>query len=222
MKKVLVICLTMIMVASMSVAVFAAPSGFVSSPSGNPAPRMVSFDPSDEDCTATLVITPYGDRHTLPDALRTLIEKAYNDILNIGDLTKLNAELAKLAADKKIDGKNLAVSDLFDLHVTGCDSHEEHTEFDVVLDADSLKNFVGLLHMNKDSKWELVDNAKVTNNGEHLEFSVDSFSPFAIVVDTTDDPQTGDNTMIYVSLIVMIVSAAALVFVLVKSKKQKA
>ena len=45
---------------------------------------------------------------------------------------------------------------------------------------------------------------------------------FAIVVDTSDDPQTGDNTMIYVSFILMIVSAAALVVVLIKSKKQKA
>ena len=222
MKKILVICLTLIMVASMTVVVFAAPSGFLSSPSGKPGPTIESFDPDDDDCTADLIITPYSDRNTLPSELKTLIEKAYNDILNIGDLTKLNAELAKLAAKKKIEGKNLAVSDLFDIHTTGCDFHEGHFDFDIVLAADSLNRFVALLHMNKNGEWEVIDNARVTNNGEHLEFSVESLSPFAIVVDTSDGPQTGDNTMIYVSFILMIVSAAALVVVLIKSKKQKA
>ncbi|MBQ5601984.1 MAG: LPXTG cell wall anchor domain-containing protein, partial [Clostridia bacterium] len=126
------------------------------------------------------------------------------------------------AAKKKIEGKNLVVSDLFDIHTTGCDFHEGHFDFDIVLAADSLKRFVALLHMNKNGEWEVIDNARVTNNGEHLEFSVESLSPFAIVVDTSDGPQTGDNTMIYVSFILMIVSAAALVVVLIKSKKQKA
>jgi LPXTG-motif cell wall-anchored protein len=222
MKKILVICLTLIMVASMTVVVFAAPSGFLSSVSGKPAPTIVSFDPSNDECTAELIITPYSERHTLPEALRVLLEKAYNDILNIGDLTKLNAELAKIAAKKKIEGKNLVVSDLFDIHTTGCDFHEGHLDFDIVLAADSLNRFVALLHMNKNGEWEVIDNARVTNNGEHLEFSVESLSPFAIVVDVSDGPQTGDNTMLYISLIMMIASAMALVFVLVKSKKQKA
>lgn len=225
MKKVLAICLMMVMVLSMSVTVFAASGGFVSSPSGNPAPSVVSFNPSNDACTGRLVITPYGDRHGLPDALRTMLEKAYKEIANSDDLTKLNAELAKIAADKGIDGADLAVSDLFDIHVTGCDYHDEHADFDITLDADTLNRFEGLLHMNKDGVWELVADAEVINNGEHLKFSVDSFSPFAIVVntgvDTPDSPQTGDNSMIHIYAIIMAVSALAIIVIAVKSKKQR-
>lgn len=225
MKKVLAICLMMVMVVSMSVTAFATPGGFVSSPSGNPAPTVVDFDPSNDDCTGVLLITPYGDRQELSDALRSLLEKANKDIVNSDDLTKLNAELAKIAADKNIEGQNLAVSDLFDIHVTGCDFHDGHYGFVITLDAGKLSNFVGLLHMNKNGEWELVADAKVVDNNEHLKFSVDSLSPFAIVVDTTnyDDyaPQTGDNSMIYICVILMAVSALAIVFILLKNKKQR-
>ena len=225
MKKVLAICLMIVMVVSMSVTSFAAPGGFVSSPSGNPAPTVVDFDPSNDNCTGWLVITPYGDREDLSDVLRSLLEKAYKDVVNSDDLTKLNAELAKIAADKNIEGKNLAVSDLFDIHVTGCDFHDGHFGFDITLDADKLSSFVGLLHMNKNGEWELVADAKVVNNNEHLQFSVDSLSPFAIVVDTTidggDAPQTGDNSMIYIYVVLMAASALALVTILLKNKKQR-
>ena len=225
MKKVLAICLMIVMVVSMSVTSCAAPGGFVSSPSGNPAPTVVDFDPSNDNCTGWLVITPYGDREDLSDVLRSLLEKAYKDVVNSDDLTKLNAELAKIAADKNIEGQNLAVSDLFDIHVTGCDFHDGHFGFDITLDADKLSSFVGLLHMNKNGEWELVADAKVVNNNEHLQFSVDSLSPFAIVVDTTIDggdvPQTGDNSMIYVYVILMAVSALSLVVIVLKNKKQR-
>lgn len=225
MKKVLAICLTMVMVMSMSATVLAAPGGFVSSPSGNPAPTVVDFDPSDDDCTGRLVITLYGDRYDLSDALRSLFEKAYKSIVNSDDLTNLNAELAKIAANKNIAGADLAVSDLFDIHVTGCDYHDEHVDFDITLDADTLNRFVGLLHMNKDGVWELVTDAEVVNNGEHLKFSVDSFSPFAIVVDTSSGtsvaPQTGHNSMIHIYLIVMALSTLAVIGIAVKSKKQR-
>ena len=225
MKKVLAICLMMVMVLSMSVNVFAAPGGFVNSPSGNPAPTVVNFDPSNDACTAQPVITPYGDRYDLSETLKAMLEKAYGEISSSDDLTKLNAELAKIAADMNIAGKDLAVSDLFDIHVTGCDYHDEHVDFDITLDADTLSHFVGLLHMNKDGVWELVTDAEVVNNGEQLKFSVDSFSPFAIVVDTSepnpDAPQTGDNSMIHIYAIIMAVSALAIIVIAVKSKKQR-
>ena len=225
MKKVLAICLMMVMVASMSVTAFAAPGGFISSPSGNPAPKVVEFKPENDQCTGTLVVTPYGERSDLSEALRAMLEKAYNEIANSKNLAELNDDLAAIAASKNIDGTKLAVSDLFDIHVAGCDYHDEHVDFDVTLDAETLSHFVGLLHMNKNGEWELVNDAEVVNNGEHLKFSVDSFSPFAIVVDTTveggDAPQTGDNSMIHIYVILMAVSALALVVILIKNKKQK-
>ncbi len=223
MKKVLVICLTVVFMMSMTLTAFAAPGAFVKSPTGNPAPQQIEFKPADEGCTATLVITPYTDKQELPAALKTLMEKAYNAIKGTDDVSTLNAALAKLAKDKKIKGTDLAVSDLFDIHVTGCEYHDEHTDFDIVLSADSLKNFVGLLHMNKNGEWELVKDATVISNGEHLKFSVDSFSPFAVVVNTKANPsQTGDNSMIPLYVAVMAISALAIVVILVKSKKQNA
>lgn len=222
MKKVLVLCLTVVLMMSMTITAFAAPGAFISSPTGNQAPGKIEFTPADDDCTATLVITPYGDRTELPAALKALMDEAYKSIKDTTDLTTLNAALAKLAKDMKIKGSDLAVSDLFDIHVTGCNYHEEHKEFDIVLSADTLKNFVGLLHMNKDGKWELVTDAKVINNGDHLKFSVDAFSPFAIVVNTGKPAQTGDNSMIPLYVAIMAVSALAIVAILVKTRKQKA
>ena len=226
MKKVLAICLMMVMVVSMSVNVFAAPGGFVSSPSGNPAPLLISFDPSDEQCTAKLAIIPYGDRHDLSDALRAMFEKAYNDIADCDDLSKLNDKLAQLVAEKNIDGANLVISDLFDIHVTGCDYHDEHMDFDITLDADTLSHFVGLLHMNKNGEWELVSDAKVVNNGEHLEFSVDAFSPFAIVVemdgDVPGDASQNENSSMIYYICAIIVAAVALVVALIMKSKKKA
>lgn len=222
MKKVLAICLTVIMIVSMSVVAFASLGGFVISPSLNPAPIVIDFLAKDEDCTADIVITPYIDINLLPETLREMMKKAYADISGSIDLTALNAELKAFAAEKGIDGTKLAVSDLFDLHLTGCDYHEGHTDFDVILKAETLENFVALLHMNHNGEWELVPDAKVTNNDEHLEFSVESFSPFAIVVDTTNENAgTSDNTMTYVYVTLMAVSAAGLIIVLLLGRRKQ-
>lgn len=222
MKKVLALCLTAVLMLTMSLVVFAAPNGFANSPSGTPGPEVVSFDPADEECDGRLVITPYSEKKDLPKELKDMIEKAYSDITSSNDLTKLNNQFAVLVANKNLNAENLAVSDLFDIHVADCTVHEGHVDFDIVLDADTLSHFVGLLHFNK-GQWELVEDAKVISNGEHLAFSVESFSPFAIVVDTTTKgPQTGDGSMIYLYAAVMALSAAALVFVAIRARKQKA
>lgn len=224
MKKILAICLMVVLLMGMTVNVFAAPNGFVSSPSITPAPKVESFKPADDDCSAQLVITPYSEKEKIPEELDALLQKAKNEVASAKDLTELNENLAKLVKDMNIDSKNLAVSDLFDLHVTGCNFHEGHVDFDIVLSADTLSHFVGLLHMKKGGSWELVKDAKVTNNGEHLVFSVDSFSPFAIVVDTTqskaDSPQTGDNSKIYLYAVIMAASALALVVIWKKLRKK--
>lgn len=224
MKKILAICLMVVIVLSMSVmSVFAAPGAFLKSPSGNSAPNIVEFDPKDEECTAELIITPYSDRKTLPAELKTLIEKAYNVIANTDDLTTLNADLKDVAASKKIPGDKLAVSDLFNMHVVGCNYHDDHIDFDITLAADTLSRFVGLIYMNKNGEWELVSNAKVTKNGEHLEFILDEFAPFAIVIDTSKGtPQTGDDSMIGVYAVIMAISALGIIVIAVKSKERKA
>lgn len=223
MKKAFTFVLAMMLTLVLSVSVCAAPGQFVNSPSGNNAPTLISVEKLNDDCTATLIITPYSERHTLPADLQTLIEKAYSEIAASKDLTTLNADLAALAASQKIAGANLKVSDLFDIRYEGCEDHDGSHTFNIVLGADTLHRFVGLLHMNLNGEWELIDNAKVVNNGEALSFTISDMSPFAIVVDTSaadgDSPQTYDGSDLYIYGALMLVSALAIVVLVVKSKK---
>lgn len=226
MKKLLVICLMMSMVLCMSVTAFAAPGKFINSPSGNSAPTIVDFDPEDDNCHAKLAITSYSEKKNLSNDKKSLIEKAYDDIVKSDNLANLNEDLKKIVEDKKIKGKDLAVSDLFDLSLFDCDLSDDHTSYIITLSADTLKNFVGFMYMNEDGEWVIVDDAKVTDDGEHLKFTTDSFSPFAIVVNTAasggDTPQTGDDSMLHLLAMIMAVCAVAIVVIAVKFKKQRA
>ena len=237
MKKVLAICLAMVMVVGMSLTAFAAPGAFVSSPSGNPAPVLVEATCESEDCEASLTVTSYYDRGTLSDEARSQMEQAYSDIVSASDLTSLNKGLADLATEKNIPSSNLAVSDLFDISYENCDNHDGHGNFDIVLKAETLKNFVGLMHL-VNGEWQLVEDARVyTVDGVwHLAFSTKDFTPFAIVVETdgtasadsadgtivggSNSIQTGDTVKIALLAIFMVASALALVVVLKKSRKQ--
>lgn len=224
MKKVMAIGLMMVMLLSMGLTVFAEPGGFVNSPSENPAPELVEFTPGSDDCTAEIVITAYSERHTMGGVIQEMLEEAYTHIYDADEITSLNDDLAELAVKLDVAASDLAVSDLFDISYIGCDDHTDHGYFDFVIKAETLKGFVGLLHYHNDD-WRLVENAEVyTKNGEwHLKFSVDEFSPFAIVVNTNPNaPKTGDNSMIYTYVIIMAVSALAILVIAVKMKKQSA
>lgn len=225
MKKAMVLIVALLVMALGLTAVSsAAPGVFVSSPSGNPAPELVSGDAEADDCVAKLEITPYSERDQLPAFLREQIEAAYGEIVNAEDVGDLTAAVEQLAQQLGIPVEDLAVSDLFDIHYYNCDDHDRHGHFDIVLKSDLLKNFVCLLHR-QNGQWHIVEGAKVTNNGEHLDFDASDLSPFAIVVNTGDgvkDPSTGDafNIALYVAL--ALVSAAAVVYLCVKLRKQKA
>ena len=219
MKKVLVLCLTAVMIASMCVCAFADSGLFVKSPSKNTAPTIEKFETLSEDCEADLVVTSYADRANLSQDKKDLLEDIYDAI--VADNTEdFKDVFAAIAADKKVDSKNLAVADLFDISSTDCDSHGEHKGFSIELSTETLKNFVALLH-HKNGKWEVVADAKVAADGKTLTFTAESLSPFAIVVDSTKLPSdTSDNSNI--ALWVMLFSASALVVVLVALKKKKA
>ncbi|MBR7132405.1 MAG: LPXTG cell wall anchor domain-containing protein [Clostridia bacterium] len=222
MKKLLALFIALVMVIGVNLTAIAAPGKFVSSPSGNSAPELIEFSNESEDCDADLVITPYSERHTLPEEMRQKFEEAYKDILEATDLTKLCTALATLAKDKGIPAGDLAISDLFDIYYINCGDHDDHGYFDIVIKPEALAGFVALLHL-KNGNWELVKSAKVTNNGTHLAFRVDDFSPFAIVVDTgesSDLPQTGDNSNIALYIVIMVAAAISLVVIWKKSKKQ--
>ena len=91
MKKLLAICLTIVMLMSFSVIAFAAPDNFVSSPSGQSAPEIIDFSVESEDCYADLIITPYSERDDLPEEIREQFEKAYEQIVSATDLTAFSS-----------------------------------------------------------------------------------------------------------------------------------
>lgn len=223
MKKVMAICLTLVMVMSLGIAAFAAPGSFISSPSMNKAPVLISYENESSDCTAKLILTAYADRKTLPENLCTMIEKAYDMIVGTDDLSTLNSGVADLAKDAGVKVTALSVSDLFDLRYVDCSNHDLHGSFRIVIESETLENFVCLLHY-YNGEWSIVDSAKVTNNGKYLEFTAKEFSPFAIVVKTDAEnvtpPYTGDNSAILICSVVMAISAATIVVLLATSKKR--
>jgi flagellar basal body-associated protein FliL len=224
MKKVLIVCMVLVMLASTSIAVFAASGAFVESPSKNPAPELVEGKNTSEDCAAQIIIAAYGDRDELTAEQRQKLEAAYAMIIGTQDLSTLNGALKTLAEQRGVSASDLAVSDLFDISATECDGHADHGHFDITLKADTLKNFVALLHY-YNGEWRLVENAEVTNNGEHLEFDEDEFSPFAIVVSTADivvPPEPANNCLwiiLLILLLVIILVALAIWYFYRRSKK---
>ena len=233
MKKVLIVCIAIVILFSMTVSAFAT-GAFVSSPSANRAPALVGCENESEDCVSELIVTAYGDRDDLSAEARKGIEAAYAAIRGAKNLGELNPELIAIAQALGISIDDLAVSDLFDISETECEGHEDHGRFDITLKPESLKNFVCLLHY-YNGEWTIVENAEVTHNGEHLEFEEKEFSPFAIVVNTADpsgdvddgndDQNTGLGSILgkgsIVAIIVFVLIAVAAVIVVVSVSKRK-
>ena len=221
MRKIIALSLTVVMLVCMTLCVFA-DGGFVESISGNQAPELIGGGSLSEECPAELVITAYADRDELPEELRLQIEEAYRLILENKDLSVLNEKLREIAEELGVDVTALAVSDLFDIHYINCDDHEDHGHFDITLKAETLENFACLLHY-YNGEFTIVEDAKVTGNGDHLEFTATEFSPFIIVTNTgteNDSPQTNDLLPIY--LAVAAVSGLMIIGLAVAYKKERA
>lgn len=227
MKKVLSVLLVALMVVCMSFSTYAKPGEFVESVSKNPAPELVQGKPGSLECLAQLIITSFLDRYDLPEELLQLMELAYREIANSKNIADLCKELKDIAKKLGIPELNLAVSDLFDVRYESCDEHNEHGYFDIVLKAETLNNFVALIHRTAD-RWEVIDNARVEEiDGEwHLYFSVKDFSPFAIVVNTAtvveEMPNTGDNNNVYIYSALMAAAALTIIVALKRNKKETA
>ncbi len=220
MKKVLACILSLILVVALSVSVMA--TGFVKSPVLDKAPTVEKFETEvkmEDHCDYDLEITPYEERTDLSAEAKQEIEKAYEEVKANADLTKMVSDLTKVATEKKIEPKNLAVSQLFDISEEECVSHADHGTVTIHLTAD-LKNFVALLHKT-DAGWVVVKSAQVVD-AETIKFSIDELSPFAIVVDATQEnnASTGDNANLTLYISLMAVSAVALGVVVVLMKKK--
>jgi hypothetical protein len=186
MKKLLSICLAALMILSLGSAVFAA-EAFISSPVKPGAPELVGAENESEDCEAVLSITAYADREILSDEVIAKFEYAYGVLRGQTEDPGFAALLAQIAAERGIEVSDLVASDFFDISSTDCEGHEDHGHFDITLKAEALNNFVCLLHY-YNGTWRVVDNAKVTQGGTHLEFTEEEFSPFVIIVDTSETP----------------------------------
>lgn len=222
MRKIIALALASVMLACMTLCVFANNGGFVDSVSINQAPELIGGGNLSEECLAELVITAFANRDQLPEDLRLQIEEAYRLILENKDLSVLNAKLKDYADELGVEVTALAVSDLFDIHYINCDDHKGHGYFNIQLKADTLENFVCLLHY-YNGEFTVVEDAKVTNNGENLEFTASEFSPFIIVVNTgesSDAPQTNDLLPIYMA--VAVISGLMIIGLAVAYKKERA
>lgn len=186
MKKIVLVCLTVLMIFSLSLTAFAADS-FVSSPFKKGAPELVSAANESPDCTAKVFITSYADRASLPPETVEKLEYAYNAFCGKVEDRDLTALLAQIAEKYGIHVNDLSVSDFFDISATDCQNHEYHGQFDILLKAEALENFVCLVHY-YNGGWRVVDGAEVTQGGTHLVFTEEEFSPFAIIVNTGDTP----------------------------------
>ena len=221
MKKILVICMAVIIAATMTVSAFAFGGGFLESPSKKPAPELVSGSSQSEECEAEIIVTAYGDRDELSEEARQSIEHAYAMILGVENVSELNDLVHAVAEEKGIAVENVAVSELFDISSTECPTHELHGHFDITLKAEALENFVCLLHYHG-NVWHVVDSAEVTHNGEHLEFDAEEFSPFAIVVSTEPVAEpAADYTVAIVAASVSLAVLAIIIAVFLKLKKNK-
>ena len=179
--------------------------------------------------TISIVVPCYNEEENvrpLADALREMFGRdlpgyAYEIIFIDNDSKDATRDIIRsmCAEDKGIKGTDLAVSDLFDLRVVDCTVHEDHTSYTIELDSENLDRFVALIHANEKGEWEIVSDAKVTENGKRLKFSVESFSPFSIVVNRNETVEPGDNTMIIIW--VMVAAASGLLLVALLAKKNK-
>ena len=231
MKKIITLILAITMAFVSVVPAFAVEDGFVSSPSSDDV-VLIEGENEDPDCWAELILTMYKNRDTLKEQAREEIEKAYEIISNCEDLTTLCEAFAKFVKMLGLTGKDLAVSDLFDLSYYNCGHHDEHGYFHIKVGAKALENFVGLLHYHN-GQWEFVDNAKVLPDGKTLAFKIKDFSPFAIVVNTsgkvpnTDIPNTDvqvENTQMPMQLLVgaaAVLATATVIAVVFKKKEVK-
>lgn len=222
MKKVLAVCLAIIMVVSAGVFAFAQ-GGFVSSPSGNSAPIIIEINYDANSCRPKIVVTAYADRETLDDKKEDDMNAAYDEIASNKDLTILMPFLKEVAISKSLNPFHFAVSDLFDISAYHAFPHSYCGNVTIKLSSETLSRFVALVHRTASGEWELIPNVILNVAEETITFSINDFSPFAIVVDTSveDVPDTGNNLLIYIPAAIMVISGVSLLGVLISLKKKK-
>lgn len=216
MKRFFAFFMTLALVVAMSVPAFAALGGFISSPTGVPAPELVEAKPASSDCNGKVAITSWADRHTLDDATKAKFEQAYNDITNTD--SAFFAALKAFAEKKSIDVKDLAVGSFFDISYYNCTEHAAHEGFIITIKPEIAENAAGIAHLSANG-WEILD---VTGDTT-LTFTVGELSPFAIVYNTNpgNSSETGDSTGAWIYVSIMVASVVAFGSIALTLKKRE-
>lgn len=220
MKKLLALGLMLVMTISMALTVAAAPGAFIQSPSNNGAPTIIEFESENGYCGGTVIITPFNDRNTLdPDRLEN-IQDAYDSIFNSNGVSTIVPDIDIIAEQLNVNVNGLAISDLFEIGLDSCDKHDEHGNFYIKLDSETLEHFVALIYF-ENGEWHILDGATITEDG-YLKFKTEVPRTFAIVVDAEnieiDVPQTGDMIP-WILIGVIALSATGIVVLSLKSRK---
>lgn len=216
MKKIFALILTLAMVCMMTLSVGAAPANFLQSPSFNKTPIIVDFECSDPNWKGDIFITSFGDRNVLELIDREKLEDAYNSIRDAVNIETLIPDIKDIAANLNVPTENLGISDLFHIGI----SESTDVKFNIKLDSETIKNFVGLVYF-EDGKWHVLEDATI--EGGYLVFTTDLPRAFAVVVDVDnsviDVPVTGD-AISWVLAAVVVASAAGIVILAISYKKK--
>ena len=222
MKKLLLIGLAIAFALSFGVVVYA--DDFVPSVSAKPEPEISGAIDSNTGADVELIVTAMAEIESLPNDIQRIFEKAYDELSEADDLTRLVKELKRVAKDLDVNGKRLTVSDVFDISEKDFQT-DETARYKISIRSDGavLGKFAALLHYT-DSQWQYVDNAKVGEDGETIELEAEGLSPFAIVV--VGDEAPSDSIEVIVTVLWIIVGvfavggiAAAAVFFVKKTKE---
>ena len=223
MKKILAFVISVLLVASLTVACFAAPDDFVSSPTGKDAPTLIEAVVDAEECEAEILICSYTDRATLPEEAIAILETAYSSIVEADSFSETSKDLVKWAEKRGIAEEKLAVSDIFDIYYAHCDSHDAHKGITITLTPRVAENFVGILHY-FDGQWSFVEDFHFEENGVDLTFKVDSLSPFAIVVHdgsaVPTEPSAAPLIVACVCFAALLIIIAIVIILLLKKKSE--
>lgn len=222
MKKLLVLCLTVLMAAVAFANVFA-DDDFVKSVEVRDNVHFIvdgkvvdSYeDTTNTNCNRKLVITPYVRRNTIESEYsKTELDIAYDELKKMKGLFEIQG-MEKLAKSLGLSENQLVIRDVFDVtpyirHDETAEDHDARTDdyevYGLDFDCESLKNFVALIHYadpdapnyvapenETDQVWFVETGAKKINDTT-LELTTKHLSPFAIVVKTGESEYVAPGT----------------------------